>query len=85
MLPELISTDKDAEQTKGLNYTGPVPVTIKAIQEQQAQIKEQQERITEQQEQLERGCCSPIRLRQSRVRRRQTPSNANAVLSGRGW
>ena len=53
MLPELISTDKDAEQTKGLNYTGPVPVTIKAIQEQQAQIKEQQERITEQQEQLE--------------------------------
>jgi hypothetical protein len=32
VLPELVSTDKDAEQTKGLNYIGLVPVTIKAIQ-----------------------------------------------------
>jgi hypothetical protein len=60
VLPELVSTEKNAEQTKGLNYIGLVPVTIKAIQEQQAQIEdqqklnaEQQERITEQQEQLE--------------------------------
>ena len=67
VLPEFVSTDKDAERTKGLNYLGLVPVTIKAIQEQQAQIEaqekrnaeqqdrisEQQGRFTEQQEQLE--------------------------------
>jgi trimeric autotransporter adhesin len=53
VLPELVSTDKDAEQTKGLNYVGLVTVTIKAIQEQQAKIEEQHERITEQLEQLE--------------------------------
>src|SRR5262249_44420701 len=59
VLPELVSTDKDAEHTKGLNYTGLVPVTIKAIQEQQAQIEEQnskiedqRKRIAEQQEQI---------------------------------
>jgi hypothetical protein len=49
VLPELVSTEKDAEQTKGLNYIGLVPVTIKAIQEQQAQIEDQQKRISEQQ------------------------------------
>jgi hypothetical protein len=47
VLPELVSTEKDAEQTKGLNYIGLVPVTIKAIQEQQAQIEDQQKRIAE--------------------------------------
>ena len=50
MLPELVSTDKSAEQTKGVNYIGLMPVTIKAIQEQQAQIEDQQKRITQQQE-----------------------------------
>jgi sulfite reductase beta subunit-like hemoprotein len=44
---ELVTTEKDAEQTKGLNYVGLVPVTIKAIQEQQAQIEDQQKRIAE--------------------------------------
>jgi hypothetical protein len=34
VLPELVTTDKDTEQTKGLNYIGLVPVAIKAIQEQ---------------------------------------------------
>ena len=53
VLPELVSTDKDAEHTKGLNYIGLVPVTIKAIQEQQAQIEEQQEQIHKQQLQIE--------------------------------
>jgi hypothetical protein len=47
VLPELVSTDKDAEQTKGLNYVGLVPVTIKAIQEQQAKIDQQQRQIEE--------------------------------------
>ena len=46
-MPELVSTDKDAEQTKGLNYIGLVPVTIKAIQEQQVQIEAQHKRITD--------------------------------------
>jgi hypothetical protein len=51
VLPELV-TEKDAEQTKGLNYIGLLPVMIKATQEQQAQIEDQQKRINEQQEQL---------------------------------
>jgi hypothetical protein len=38
ILPELVTTAKDAEQTKGINYIGLVPVVIKAIQEQQATI-----------------------------------------------
>lgn len=52
VLPELVTTEKDAEQTKGLNYIGLVPVTIKAIQQQQAQIEDQQKRISEEQEQI---------------------------------
>jgi endosialidase-like protein len=47
LLPELVTTDKDAEQTKGLNYVGLVPVTIRAIQEQQAQIEDQKKRIAD--------------------------------------
>ena len=50
VLPELVTTDKDADQTKSLNYTGIVPVTIKAIQEQQQQIEEQKKQILQQQE-----------------------------------
>ena len=52
VLPELVTTDKDAEQTKGLSYIGLVPVTIKAIQEQQTQIEDQRKVITEQQDQI---------------------------------
>jgi endosialidase-like protein len=47
VLPELVATDKDVDHTKGLNYIGLVPVTIKAIQEQQAQIEDQQKHISE--------------------------------------
>jgi hypothetical protein len=45
VLPELVSTDKDAKPTKGLNYLGLVPVTIKALQEQQEFINEQQSQL----------------------------------------
>ena len=45
VIPELVSTSKDAEQTKGLNYTGLLPVLIKSIQEQQAQIEKQAHEI----------------------------------------
>jgi hypothetical protein len=38
LLPELVTTDRAAEQTKGLNYIGLLPVIIKAIQEQQLTI-----------------------------------------------
>ncbi len=38
IVPELVTTARDAEQTKGINYIGLVPVVIKAIQEQQATI-----------------------------------------------
>jgi hypothetical protein len=47
IMPELVSTDKDPQQTKGINYIGLVPVTIKAIQEQQAQIEQQQKTIAD--------------------------------------
>jgi hypothetical protein len=53
LVPELVSTAKDAEQTKGLNYIGLVPVTIKAIQEQQTQIEGQQRQIQQQQSQID--------------------------------
>jgi hypothetical protein len=49
VLPELVSTEKDPRQTKGINYIGLAPVMIKAIQEQQAQIEQQQELIKQQQ------------------------------------
>jgi hypothetical protein len=38
VVPELVTTDTDADRTKGINYTGLVPVMIKAIQEQQEAI-----------------------------------------------
>jgi hypothetical protein len=31
VVPELVSTDKSPEQTKGINYIGLLPVTINAI------------------------------------------------------
>jgi len=51
VLPELVSTDNDAEHTKGLNYIGLVPLLIKGIQEQQLQIEAQQAQLTREQEQ----------------------------------
>jgi Chaperone of endosialidase len=53
VLPELVTTAQDAEQTKGINYIGLVPVTIKAIQEQQGQIEQQQLLIKQQQRQID--------------------------------
>jgi TolA-binding protein len=47
VLPALVATNKDEEHTKGINYIGLVPVTIKAMQEQQAQIEDRQKRIAE--------------------------------------
>jgi hypothetical protein len=52
VLPELIIRDADNKGSLGLNYMGLVPVTINAIQQQQAQIEEQQKRIAEQQQQI---------------------------------
>jgi hypothetical protein len=42
LLPELVTTDQAAEQTKGLNYLGLLPVIIKAIQEQQTAIEQKE-------------------------------------------
>ncbi|HWO02191.1 MAG TPA: tail fiber domain-containing protein, partial [Blastocatellia bacterium] len=52
LIPELVSTGTDAEQTKGLNYIGLIPVLVKGVQEQQTQIEGQQKRIIQQQEQI---------------------------------
>jgi Chaperone of endosialidase len=54
VLPEPISTYKDPEQTKGLNYTGLLPVLVKAMQEQQAQIERQSRQLKTQQTRIER-------------------------------
>lgn len=48
VLPELVSTSEDADQTKGLNYIGLVPILINAVKEQQKQIAQQRARIEEQ-------------------------------------
>jgi hypothetical protein len=52
VMPELVIQNADNKGSLGLNYMGLVPVTINAIQQQQAQIEDQQKRITEQQEQM---------------------------------
>jgi hypothetical protein len=52
VVPELVSTDKGPEQTKGINYMGLVPITINAIQQQQAQIEAQQEQNRKLEERL---------------------------------
>jgi septal ring factor EnvC (AmiA/AmiB activator) len=52
VMPELIIHNADNKGALGLNYMGLVPVTINAIQQQQAQIEDQQKRIAEQQQQI---------------------------------
>jgi hypothetical protein len=52
VLPELVSTSKDAEQKKGLNYTGLIPVLVNAMQQQQQQLEQQQTQDRRQQTQL---------------------------------
>jgi hypothetical protein len=49
VLPELVTTAKDAEQMKGLNYTGLIPVLVKAIQEQQQQLEQYRTQLAQQQ------------------------------------
>jgi hypothetical protein len=51
VLPELIIHNADNKGSLGLNYMGLIPVLIKGMQEQQAQIVEQQEQNREQKEQ----------------------------------
>ncbi len=45
VLPELVLREADATKPLGLNYMALLPVAVKAIQEQQAQILEQQKHI----------------------------------------
>jgi hypothetical protein len=52
VLPELIIHNADNKGALGLNYMGLIPVLIKGMQEQQAQIEDQQKRIVEQQQQI---------------------------------
>jgi hypothetical protein len=54
VLPELVQRDADPDTPLGLNYLGLIPVTIKAIQDQQEQFKQQEERISKQEEELQR-------------------------------
>jgi hypothetical protein len=52
VLPELIIHNADNKGALGLNYMGLIPVLIKGMQEQQAQVEDQQKRIGEQQQQI---------------------------------
>ena len=47
VLPYAVHGEKDAEEMQGVDYSKIVPIMIKAIQEQQAQIESQQAQITE--------------------------------------
>jgi len=56
VLPELVLRHTEPEKPLGLNYVGLVPVTIRAVQEQQSlredrEIEKQQEQILHEQEQ----------------------------------
>jgi endosialidase-like protein len=53
VLPELIMRDVGDKGSLGLNYTGLIPVAIKAIQEQQGQIQQQQEQLESQRRQID--------------------------------
>jgi hypothetical protein len=48
VMPELVTRDEGATKPLGLNYMALLPVAVKAIQEQQAQIQEQQKLIEQQ-------------------------------------
>ena len=54
VLPELVLHNVDAKGSLGLNYEGLIPVLVKGIQEQQAQIENQQEELKQQKDQIER-------------------------------
>ncbi|MCP4629397.1 MAG: tail fiber domain-containing protein [bacterium] len=44
-LPEVVNVPKTEDETYGINYSGLVPVLIKAIQEQQVRIEGQNAKI----------------------------------------
>ena len=89
VLPELVSTAKDAEHIKGLNYTGLLPVLVKAMQEQQqqleqyrtqlaqqqSQIRQQQILVTQQQTQIKQQ-ETEIRQQQQQIKRQQSQIEA---------
>jgi hypothetical protein len=52
VLPELILQNADNKGSLGLNYTGLIPVLIKGMQEQQAQIEAKQEQNRKLEERL---------------------------------
>ncbi len=54
VMPELVLKDADATKPLGLNYMALLPVAVKAIQEQQAQIREQQKQIEQLRAELNR-------------------------------
>jgi hypothetical protein len=75
VLPELVSTTKDAEQIKGINYTGLLPVLVKSIQEQQARIEQQSRQLKKQQTQIERQQREIGELRQAVKARKSSLHN----------
>jgi len=52
VIPEVVDTGRDEMQTLGIRYTEVIPILVKAIQEQQAQIEAQNQLITNLQERL---------------------------------
>lgn len=69
VMPELVLRESDSTKPLGLNYMALLPVAVKAIQEQQAQIKQLQELVTRQQTQLLRQQAQLNQVRRA-VRRR---------------
>jgi hypothetical protein len=63
VMPALVMRDADASKPLGLNYMGLLPVVVKAVQEQQAELESRDARIAElraQVEQLEREKKSDV-------------------------
>lgn len=63
IMPALVMRDADASKPLGLNYMGLLPVIVKAVQEQQAELESRDARIAElraQVEQLEREKRSEV-------------------------
>ena len=53
-MPALVMRESDASQPLGLNYMGLLPVIVRAVQEQQAEIESRDARIAELRVQVER-------------------------------
>nr|MBP6661273.1 hypothetical protein [Chitinophagales bacterium] len=48
ILPDIVLESKDSMNTLLMNYSGVIPVLVKAIQEQQTQIQQQNDLIQQQ-------------------------------------